>query len=272
MNADLQLDMRSHNETIQLRQKLVMLGASNLARAFPVAISMSRNVFDAPLSIYVAKGHGRSYGQESSCFGKKNSGIFSCGIWRAIEREKNVPITAVVTDIGNDLAYEVPVETVLEWVEGCIDRLLSFNARVVVSDLPLEVLKELGAIRYRCFRAILFPQCRLSWDEMLSRAEQLSERLRELAKQKDIPVFTVRKQWYGLDPIHPRAKHYPEIWSQLLALATDRQPQLLDGRCSLRLRWYLRRLQPESWSNFSIARHAKQPCGRLSDGSTISLY
>jgi len=264
--------MESRNETQKPAHRLVMLGASNLSRAFPIAVSMSQQVFDRPLAIYVAKGHGRSYGQDSHCFGKKNSGIFSCGIWRAIELEKNVPISAFITDIGNDLAYEVPVETVVEWVEACLDRLLAQGARVVLSDLPIEALRQVSATRYRLFRAVLFPQCRLDWRELLSRAELLSERLQALAKSRKVPIFAVRKTWYGLDPIHPRRRYHPEMWSRLLGLAAKTSSDLSQHRCPLGLAWYLRRLRPESWSTFSFSRRAHQPNGRLRDESTIALY
>ncbi len=249
-----------------------MLGASNLSRAFPIAVSMSQQVFQTPLDIYVAKGHGRSYGKDSNCLGKKNPGIFSCGIWRAIEQEKSVPITAFVTDIGNDLAYEVSVETIFRWVEACLDRLMTLDARVVLGGLPLEVLRQLGATRYRCFRAFFFPRCRLEWREMLRRAESLNERLQEASQSREIPFFTGRKQWYGLDPIHPLKRYYAEMWSQLFELVAEMPKGLSRHRCSLAKAWYLRGLQSESWSTFSFSRRAFQPSGRLCDGSTISLY
>ena len=267
-----ELDMRSHIETETAHQTVVMLGASNLSRAFPTVISISQRVLAAPIKFYVAKGHGRSYGQVSSCFGKKISGIFSCGIWSAIQREKSVPITAFLTDIGNDLAYEVPVETVLQWVEGCLDRLSALNARVVVSDLPLDVLREVSPTQYRLFRAILFPRCSLEWPEMLARAQALSEGVLQLAKTRQIPLFAVRKQWYGLDPIHPRKKNYRQLWSELWSLAVDSPVQIEQARRSPIFSWYLRRLQPAEWSFLSFQRQAKQPTGHLSDGSTIALY
>jgi len=233
---------------------------------------MSQQVFDLPLDLFVAKGHGRSYGKVSSCLGKKISGIFSCGIWRAIKQEKSVPITALLTDIGNDLAYEVPVETVVEWVEGCLDRLLTLGARVVLSDLPIEVIQQLSEVRYRIFRKIFFPQCRLDWSEMLRRAERLSERLQEVAKSYKTPLFAVRSEWYGLDPIHPQRRNYPAMWAQLLASVAEAPSDLSLHRCSLAMAWYLRGLRPESWSTFCFSHRACQPNGRLRDGSTISLY
>ena len=264
--------MRSHIETFQPGQRLVLLGASNLSRAFPTVVSMSRQAFASPIDFYVAKGHGRSYGIESSCLGKKISGIFSCGIWRALAQEKSVPITAFVTDIGNDLAYEVPVDTVVQWVEASLDRLTSLGARIVVSDLPMDVLRRVQEARYRVFRAILFPQCRLPWSELLDRAEQLSAHLQQLAKEREIPFFVVRKEWFGLDPIHPRMTCYAALWSELLSLVVDGAGGSLPPRCPLLLAWQLRRLQPESWMWFSIPRRSTQPNGRLRDGSRISLY
>ena len=112
-----------------------------------------------------------------------------CGIWNAIEQEKKLPTTAIITDIGNDLAYEVPVQRIVEWVEGCIERLETHEARVVISDLPLGVLRSVSELRYRVFRTLLFPFCRLSWREMLQRAELLSQRLQKLAKEKQIPYL-----------------------------------------------------------------------------------
>ncbi|MEM8947503.1 MAG: hypothetical protein AAGD11_20180 [Planctomycetota bacterium] len=229
-------------------------------------------MFESPVRFYVAKGHGRSYGQVSSCFGKKISGIFSCGIWSAIECEKSMPITAFMTDIGNDLAYEVPVDTVATWVEGCLDRLLTLNARVVISDLPIDALRQVSDLRYRLLRTLLFPRCRLSWPEILGRAEQLSERVQKIAESRQVPMFSVRKQWYGLDPIHPRKRCYPKMWADLWSLAERRDCDVAESRCPIGLNWYLRRLVPERWSVLSISRRANQPNGRLKDGTSIALY
>jgi len=150
------------------------------------------------------------------------------------------------------------------------------GARVVLSDLPMDALKHVKESRYRLFRALFFPQCRLDWHEMLHRAEQLSEGLQELAKSREVPVFVGRTEWYGLDPIHVRRHCYPAMWSQLLSLVAeidnDSLSPRLSPRCPFAMAWYLRSLRPENWSTFSISRRAAQPNGQLRDGSTISLY
>jgi len=272
LNDAIQLDVWSQIETAEPRRKLVMLGASNLSRAFPTAVSLALNAFEVPIAIYLAKGHGRSYGKQSICFGRKISGIFQCGIWQALSQENCVPISAWLTDIGNDLAYEEPVTRVLEWVETCVDRLQTLGAQIVLSDLPIEVLRAVSATRYRLMRSVLFPNCRLAWPEMLSRAEQLSQCLNELAKSRKIAIFTGNISWYGWDPIHPRPRHFVDLWSGLLQPFVEQRTPKSQVNDSLLWRTYLHGLRPEQWSQFSIPRRASQPQGRLCDGSTIFLY
>ncbi len=217
-------------------------------------------------------GRGRSFGNDSGCFGKKNSGIFFSEIWEAIETQESLPTTAWITDIGNDLAYEIPVATILEWVSGCVDRLLAQQARVVISDLPLNVLQRVSETQFSLFRAILFPSCRLTRTEILDRAEQLSAGLDDLAKSKKTTIFSAKSEWYGLDPIHPRRKMFEIIWRELMAAA---DVPCGDRSAAERGWWrdrYLRDLRPKIWSQFSIPRSAPQPNGRLIDGSSIWLY
>jgi len=225
-----------------------------------------------PLSIYVAKGHGRSYGMESTFFGKKIPGIFQCGIWQALDEQKKLPTAAWVSDIGNDLAYEVPVEKIIQWVFGCVDRLLALNARVVLSDLPIDVLRTVGESRFRLFRAMFFPGCRLDWQELLHRAEQLSQRLYELARERKTPVFSVPNAWYGFDPIHPRRIHLVPLWRSLLDAGGVNVSETTFTNKTRAMDWYLRSLRPECWSTFSFCRRANQPNGRLHDGTEIALY
>lgn len=249
-----------------------MLGASNLARAFPTVVSQACLTFSRPLSIVVAKGHGRSYGKEAGCFGKKNSGIFFSGIWQELEQEKKLPTAAWITDIGNDLAYEIPVKTILKWVFGCVDRLLELNATVVVGDLPLARLRSASEAKLRLFRCLFFPACRLSMRELLTRAEQLSAGLHEQANLRKIPIFPAQNESTGIDPIHIRRRSFTPMWSELFASCTALSQESSPCSQSLPDGWRLRCLQPETSSWFGILKRVRQPCFRLRDGTTISLY
>jgi hypothetical protein len=272
LNKEFQLDVWSQHETIPPRKRLVLLGASNLTRAFPMVVSLGRMLFDKPLSVFAAHGLGRSYGLESGNLGKKFPGIFFSGLWRALSREKPAPTAAWITDIGNDLAYEAPVETILQWVAGCVERLEEVDAKIMIADLPLATLRDLSERRFRLFRALLFPRCQLDRDELLARAATLSDGLQVLGKMRNIPVFPVQTAWYGIDPIHPLPTHLVAMWKQMFGLSELLVSETSPSSNSWSLNWYLRMLEPESWSQLSIPRRASQPNGRLWDGSTVALY
>jgi len=250
----------------------VFLGASNLTRSFPTVVATALQVLDGPLSIFAAMGHGRSYGQDSRCLGKKFSGISQCGIWQSLDEKNPPPTTAWITDIGNDLAYDVPVETVLRWIRTCVDRLLAIDARVVLGDLPLPSLRRTSEVKYRFLRTLFFPSCRLAFDDLLRRAEQLSGGLQELAELQKVPIFSVKNEWYGFDPIHPRPAHYATIWRALFAQSLALSSRAVGNKKSWALYWYLRGLRPQSYSWWGIDRRAIQPHGRLQDATDIALY
>lgn len=107
----------------------MLLGASNLTRAFPMVVRLALNTCNGPLSIHTAMGFGRSYGKESRFLLKKSLGIFQSKIWDALAQQKSFPTTAFMTDIGNDLAYEVPVDQLMEWVEDGVVRLQHLDAK-----------------------------------------------------------------------------------------------------------------------------------------------
>ena len=255
-----------------MQRNLVLLGASNLTRSFPYVVSLATHGFEESLSLFVAKGSGRSYGHEAGSFGKKFPGIFFSGIWSALESAKAAPISAVITDVGNDLGYEVPVEELVEWVRGCIDRLQQLDAHVVITDIPSESVCRVSESKFRLFRMLLFPYCTLSRQELIDRTEQLRASLHQLAKSRNITVFPVQNHWYGFDPIHPHKRHLRQLWRELFREFEGFQATEHKLRNWLPKSAYLRLLSAEKWSLFKVKWRAPQPHGQLVDGTSIFLY
>jgi hypothetical protein len=230
----------SQIETHQRPPKVVLLGASNLSRSFPIAVQTALKLFQSPLAIHAAMGLGRSYGKESGFMGKKFSGIFSSSIWQSLSSENNHRTFAFVTDVGNDLAYEEPVDVVFEWVKACVDRLIESGAQIVLTGLPVDRLRRMSSSKFYLLRTALFPRCRLNLATLLDRAEELDSRLRELAEKQKTPVFSVPNEWYGFDPIHPLATYMANYWRELFARLPlgERQPSV--NHSHLVSRWRLR--------------------------------
>jgi hypothetical protein len=264
--------LREPTATAAVRQRVVLLGASNLTRGLSTVVHTARNLLGERLEIVAALGHGRSYGMTSTYLGREMPGILESGIWEALAELPPAPTVALVTDIGNDLVYDVEVPQVAAWIEAAIDRLERAQARVVMTLLPVETIKTLSEWRFRIFRTLLFPRCSLSLQTLATRAYELNDRVRELGQRRGVRLVEQRAWWYGLDPIHPRIRHWPTVWHEYLSPWREGEcPRC--ARASSPARWvYLRLRKPHRYRQFGVARGHAQPCGSLRDGTTIALY
>lgn len=147
----------SQIETRAQRERVVLLGASDLSLMPPRVVTTLRATFAAPLEIVGAKGPGRSYGQESKIFWEKISGILQCRLWPALQGQSCARTRAIVSDVGNDLAYEAPVERIVAWIESVLDELAVHDADVVLNNIPIGALGTVGASRYVLLRTCCFP-------------------------------------------------------------------------------------------------------------------
>jgi hypothetical protein len=262
----------SQIETRDAALRVILLGASNLSLSFSNVIATARTMFDCPIDFRAAMGFGRSYGQESKFFGKKFPGILQSDLWRALECAPRVQTVAIVADVGNDLAYEAPVDVVIEWVLETLDRLAAHGATTALNNVPLESLVGVGALRYRVMKTLLFPRSGLTRDVMLERVRALSATLDELAREREIPVFSGELAWYGFDPIHPRRRARGAIWQRLLgALAQHETPPRWASPARDDAR-RLRALNSQVWAREEDGNDSSAPVARLADGSTVTLY
>lgn len=254
-------------------QRLIVLGASNVTRSFGRLVRLAGERLPGPLEVVAAHGHGRSYGAAwSTVLVRQLPGILHCRLWEAVGQSRSVPTVAIVTDIGNDLLYEFPVETVANWVEQCFARLQGVADRIVVTALPVANLEGLSEVRYKFFRRLFMPDCRLPLSEVSLRVVALNERVCALARAHGIHIVDPQRAWYGMDPLHVRRRCYPMAWQAVLKpLQTDlenthfprekrRESLLLRMHMPAQVRWFGKTFQTH------------QPSARWSNGTIISLY
>lgn len=253
------------------RSRVVLLGASNLTRAISTVVQTARLVLGGPLDVLAALGAGRSYGTPSTLCGRTLPGIVDCGLWAELATGDRGPVYALMTDIGNDIAYGQAPTEITGWLEQCLDRLEAANARIVITGLPLESISSLGPLRYRLAKTLLFPFRRLSLDEAVQKARTLDESVRRLARHYDAAVVDLPRRWYGVDPIHIRLRHWPETWSEVLAPWNRGEPP--PRAAPSPARWLrLRTAVPASFRVLGCELGQSQPARRLSDGTTLSVY
>jgi len=259
-------------------RRAVLLGASNLTRSLPHVLSLVRRRAGGPVEVLGALGHGRSYGEWSRVLGLRGlPGIVPCGLWRDLATraaEALLPTVALLTDVGNDLAYGEPVERIVAWAATCLDRLGVARAATILTLLPLASLERVPPWRFRFARTLLFPGRRIEQTALLAQARELNGELRRLGREAGAAVVEMDPAWYGLDPIHIRRKVAERAWGEIL----ERWPGGSDGgegvgrggrRGAFRRARLLRaeELRLGRWTVRTV-----QPCGRFREGTTVALY
>lgn len=196
------------------RAAVVVLGASNVSRGLARLAAVARDRAGGPVDLVVAAGHGRSYGVNSRVALRRLPSILGSGLWRSLERDRHdsVPPLALLTDIGNDLLYGFPPPMVAGWVGECLRRLAEHGARIAVTRLPLTSVAAIGPARYRAFRSLFVPGCRLTLPEVRAAVAELDARTAALAATHGATLIDQPGGWYALDPIHPRRRHLSDLF------------------------------------------------------------
>lgn len=248
--------------------RVVLLGASNLTLGFRTVLGLARAFFPAgPMAVFAAAGHGRSYGQWSRVGIRGLPGILECGIWPALAAAPAGATYALVTDIGNDIAYGVPPGTLSAWVAACLERL--DGASIVLMRLPAASLAGMPRWRYHVAKALLFPGRRLSYPTLQSHVEEVNERLAELGTRRGIAVVDPQPQWYSLDAIHLRRRRRRAVWSEVLGAwraGGDAPPRAVAAR------WGSGRPVPARRTLLGVSARRVQPSARLADGTQVFLF
>ncbi len=252
-------------------RRVVFLGASNVVRAISTIVETAELIWEPPLDVLAACGHGRSYGRTSCVLGRSLPGILQCGLWEDLQRRPALPTAALVTDIGNDILYGASAGQIAEWVEECLVRLRGVCDRIVVTELPLARIESVTSWQYRAIRWLLFPKSRVTFADAMQRSREVNVRVIELAAHYRAVLRTPQLDWYGLDPIHLQRAAWSSAWCGILSGAGERGT-MPPARGSWRRWWRLRRQRPQCRQLFGITQRRAQPACTLRSGSAISLY
>ncbi len=254
-------------------QKLILLGASNLTLSFPRILAGLRAGLTGPLDVSAALGHGRSYGITSRVLFRSLPGIVESLLWERIATAGSGerPPLALITDVGNDLVYDVPVARIIEWLEVCLTRLSEHSAQTMMTLLPLESLERLSLLRYTVMRTVLFPGRGSRLSVMLDRSRELNARMRTLAGAFGVRVVEQPGAWYGYDPIHILRARRGEAWSHILShwSGFETPGVLRNPPPAARLRMHL--TPPAERRLFGITGRREQPALEWK-GVTVSIY
>ena len=253
-------------------RRVILLGASNLARGIATIVDACHRLWGQPLDVLAAIGHGRSYGTRSTVLCRSLPSILHSDLWSAVAERGPAPTAALVSDIGNDLLYEAPVERIVDWVSGCLDKLEGLEARVVMTRLPMDNIEHVPPWKFRLLRRLMFPRGTLSYETIAGRARELDERLRTIAAERNVKLVEQSRAWYSWDPIHIKSEAWPQAWHHILSGWTESPPPPAGHNAGLDRMIYLRTRVPRQRWWFGIEQRGRQPSGRLAEGSVVSFY
>ena len=257
----------------QRTQRVILLGASNLARGFPTIVRLLSQGLASPLDIAVAMGHGRSYGTWSRWLGRALPGINQCGLWPYLANQnlQHPAPLAVIMDLGNDLVYGVDAKTLLGWLDTTLQRLRAMGCDIVMLSLPMESLDRLTSARFEIARRLIFPGHPMGWPELHHQIRQLDEGMRGLAHQHGVQWMEAPGRWFGMDPIHIRHSLQAEAWQMLFGHWSVWKTAAEDKPPGLWRPFKLRLLHPAERRLFGMQQRAAQPALSTSD-LRISLF
>ncbi len=250
-----------------------MLGASNLTRGISTVVSWLRGNLGGPFDLYVAFGYGRSFGIKSGVFGRDLPSIKDCGIWEALAarppHERDAPTYALITDIGNDLLYQVPPDEIARWLEYALRKFRELGAKISIVQIPKANVEKVTRLQFFLLNRIFFPGRNMQPDDMRARAMRLAAHVERLAREYGATLVDQKPEWYGFDPIHYKIWWWPRAWASVLG---SWQETALVPVAAFRQWLYLRSRGPAQRWFFGREQRYAQPHGRLSDGSTVHVY
>lgn len=257
------------------RARIILLGASNLTRGISAAIASAQRLLGSPLDVYIAAGHGRSYGMTSRILIRELPSILESRLWDALARQERLPTYSLITDVGNDVMYGVTPAQIMQWVETCMNRMLAISDAVVCAGLPLARIERLRPWQYLVARSVFFPTNRFTLTDAIARAKGVHAGLQALSTKHRTHFVELPQHWYGVDPIHIRWTKFSEAWSTILqSWKGDAIPTWQEETTITAMRRWLaiRTKSPDRWRLLGMQRARAQPCAVLHNGTRVSLY
>lgn len=205
---------------MNIDQRIYLFGASNLWFSRHAALTEVRRRFPGRIEMGLACGPGRGYGHVAgnpvARYRPLKDVVFG--------RPSKVPTLAILSDVGNDIAYGQHPEQVIEWVAELAQRLDSEGAEVVVTGVPVATLRTLPPWMFTILRKLYFAGNPIAQDTVNERLEGLQLGLQDLCQRNGYLFLDTEPHWYGPDRFHLRPAALEGCWNHWLGrLSPERQ-------------------------------------------------
>lgn len=162
-------------------------------------------------------GPGRGYFAQGGVFNVSYSPIVVSGILDAArKRQPNTSKTlALITDIGNDIMYNVPTAKIIACLHSIIQELDAMGADVFVNPIPMVLEKDVSERQFRILRAVFFPRSPVTYSGAADAVREINKFLQDAASGR-IHLLPSAKDFCGVDKIHYSVLHSHKAWSEVV--------------------------------------------------------
>ena len=194
---------------------LVLLGASNLSRGcFAFVRHLKASLYPYTVEALIASGPGRGYVAPGGLLNINYPPICSSDIFEVAQKKSDsgYQVVALVTDIGNDIMYDVSAERLTEAIQQIFSRLQSMNAEIFYTTLPAAFEKKVHPVWFYILRSLLLPFSRVSYDQATAGIIAVNKSLRESASAH-CHLIPDMDCYLGYDEIHYGWLRAHRAWS-----------------------------------------------------------
>ena len=212
--------------------RILLYGASNLWLSRRAALTELRRRFDGHLQIGLANGPGRSYGLNAG-----NPMVH-------YEALKNVDFgftgtvsgtkLALLTDIGNDIAYSQNPELICRWISTLAGQLREQDYKIIVGGIPAESLSKMNPLVFKTVAKLYYPDGTVKRKDIIEKIFELQSRISEICKTQNFEHYPLKSDWYTFDRFHLKGSACVPYWASLFENYPRRND--FDSRKNLALR------------------------------------
>ena len=122
----------------------------------------------------------------------------------------------LLTDIGNDIMYGVPGESLIECLDTLIEKAQHWNAEIFVTSIHVDVSRDMGKTSFKLLRALFYPKSPVTFDQADAAVKRVNHYLEEKSQQnRRVHLVSGLGAFCGLDKIHFSLLKSHLAWSRI---------------------------------------------------------
>lgn len=148
-------------------------------------------------------GPGRGYCVESGMFNFTYPPIGECRIMENVDVQQSRRIAVLLTDIGNDIMYGVPEQSLVECFDSLIEKSLLLNAEVFLTSIHVDVRQDMGRETFKLLKGIFYPNSSVTYDKADLAVKTINKYIEDKSIQNErVHLVSGLGVYCGMDKIH----------------------------------------------------------------------